>query len=120
MASHSRPKTLKKGEVLMKEGDPSTSLYWLQKGQMSVVRQGEEEGQEILLGFVYQGEVVGEMSFLDSSVRSATVRAESDCDLIEIPSENFEKIFNSQPKWMQILIKTLVERLRRTNARIQV
>jgi CRP-like cAMP-binding protein len=119
MASHSKPVKLKQGETLMKEGDPSTSLYWLQQGQMSVVKQGDNE-EEVLLGFVYQGEVVGEMSFLDSSVRSATVKAESDCNLIEIPSENFEKIFNSQPKWMQILIKTLVERLRRTNARIQV
>lgn len=110
--------TLEKGDVLIREGENSHSMYWLQKGQLSVhKRHGTEE---ILLGHVYSGEIVGEMSFLDDEPRSATVRAISDSELLEIQNDKYEKIFLTQPKWLQVLIRTLLDRLRRANARIKV
>ena len=118
MAMNTRKIKLAKDETLMTEGEGSSSMYWLQQGQLSVHKM---RGNElVLLGHVYSGELVGEMSFLDDEPRSATVKALSDCELVEIPSENFESIMSTQPKWMQILIKTLVARLRKANARIRV
>ncbi len=110
--------TLEKGDVLLSEGEHSHSMFWLQKGQLSVHKK--HGGAEILLGHVYSGEVVGEMSFLDDEPRSATVRAIADCELLEIHNEKYEKIFMKQPKWLQVLIRTLLDRLRRANARIKV
>lgn len=105
-------------QVLLREGEHSHSMFWVQNGQLMVTKKRGNE--EVLLGHVYSGELVGEISFLDNEARSATVKAVSECDLIEIPQETLDKIFKSQPKWLEILVKTLAERLRKANARIKV
>lgn len=105
-------------QILIKEGELSDSMYWVQRGQLKVTkRRGNED---IVLGEVTTGELVGEISFLDQDARSATVQAVTDCELIEIPQESIDNIFKTQPKWLEILIKTLAERLRRANARIKI
>lgn len=104
--------------TLIKEGELSHSMYWVQSGTLIVTKkQGNEE---IVLEQINAGELVGEISFLDQQPRSATVRAISDCELIQIPFESMETIFKSQPKWLEILVKTLAERLRQANNRIKV
>lgn len=111
-------KTLDKDEILLREGDTSNAMYWLQSGQLVVTkRRGVEE---IVLGHILAGELVGEMSFLDGEPRSASVKAVAESELVEIPREVFEKTFHGQPAWFQGLVKTLTERLRKANARVRV
>ena len=105
-------------QILLKEGERSHNMYWVQSGSLKVTKKRGEE--EILLGDIHTGELVGEISFLDEEPRSATVKAISDCELIEIPQETIDNIFRTQPKWLEILVKTLAERLRKANARIKV
>ena len=105
-------------QILLKEGDHSNSMYWVQSGQLVVTkRRGTED---VVLGHIYSGELVGELSFLDQETRSATVKAVTECDLIQIPQETIDSIFKTQPKWLEILIKTMAERLRKANSRIKV
>lgn len=111
-------KKISADEFLIREGDHSNNMYWLQDGQLVVTkRRGNED---VVLGHIYSGELVGEMSFLDASPRSASVKAVTDCEVIEIPRDVFEKIFDGQPQWFQSLVKTLTERLRKANARIKI
>jgi CRP-like cAMP-binding protein len=105
-------------QVLLREGEHSHSMFWVQAGQLVVTKKRGTD--EVLLGHVYSGELVGEISFLDNEPRSATVKAVSECDVIEIPQETLDKVFSTQPKWMEILVKTMAERLRKANARIKV
>lgn len=110
--------TLKANQILLNEGEKSQSMFWVQSGQLTVTkRRGNDE---ILLGHIYSGELVGELSFLDNEPRSATVKALIDVELIEIPQETFDNIFSAQPKWLEVLVKTLAERLRKANARIKI
>lgn len=112
------PIKLTQNQVLLKEGETSTSMYWVLSGQLIVVKQRGKD--EITLGHISSGELVGEISFLDQEPRSATVRALTDCELIEIPDEAIEAVYKTQPKWLEVLVKTLSERLRKANARIKV
>ncbi len=107
-----------KGDILLREGEIGDMMYWLQSGQLVAYKMRGTE--QVQLGFIYSGELVGEMSFLDKEPRSATVKALSDCELIEIPQAKFDKFFESQPKWLQILLRTLNDRLRKANNRIKV
>ncbi|MBL7665130.1 MAG: cyclic nucleotide-binding domain-containing protein [Bacteriovoracaceae bacterium] len=109
---------IKKGESLIVEGGDSKSLYWVQDGQLEVYKKKGKN--DVLLGHVYTGELVGEMSFLDDMPRCASVKALTDCELLEIKADNYKQIFDGQPKWLQLLIRTLVERLRRANAKIKI
>ena len=110
--------SLKADQYLIREGEHSNSMYWVQQGQFVVTRKRLNE--EVINGYIYSGELVGEISFLDKEARSANVKAMVDCELIEIPQEAIDGIFKSQPKWLEILVKTLAERLRKANARIKI
>lgn len=110
-------KHLKKGEALMKEGESSNSMYWVQTGTMRLFKK---KGTGFIeLGVVHAGEVVGEMSFLDSQPRSASVEALQPCDVVEIPRGKFDEFLAAQPSWMKSLVQTLVKRLRATSNRVR-
>ena len=110
-------KHLKKGDILIKEGEHSNSMFWVQSG---TIRLFKRKGQGFVeLGVVHSGEVVGELSFLDNQPRSASVESLQPCDIVEIPRGKFEEFMNAQPSWMKSLIQTLVKRLRVTNNRVR-
>lgn len=109
---------LEPNQILLNEGEHSTSMYYVQSGQLVASRKRGTD--DIVLGHIFTGELVGEISFLDQEARSATVKAVSATEVIEIPRETFENIFKTQPKWLETLVKTLAERLRKANARIKV
>lgn len=110
--------SIKANQQLLREGEHSNSMYWVQQGQLVVTKKRLNE--EVILGHIYEGELVGEISFLDKESRSATVKALTDCELLEIPQEMIDNVFKTQPKWMEILVMTLAERLRKANARIKI
>ena len=105
-------------EYLMREGEESSEMYYLQSGTLAVYkRRGDHEAQ---IGTISHGELVGEMSFLDQHPRSATVKAMTDCELVLIPHEKFEKLMESYPKWFRALLNTLLDRLRKANNRMKI
>jgi CRP-like cAMP-binding protein len=110
-------KHLKKGDSLVKEGESSNSMYWVQAGSLRLFKK--KGNGYVELGVVHSGEVVGEMSFLDNQPRSASVEALQPCDIVEIPRGKFDEFITSQPSWMKSLIQTLVKRLRTTNNRLR-
>jgi CRP-like cAMP-binding protein len=106
------------GEYLMREGEESNQMYYIQSGSLAVFKV--KGGSEKQIGTIYAGELVGEMSFLDSEPRSASIKAISDAVLLVIPNEKFQAVFNAQPKWYRALVNTMLERLRKANTRIRV
>jgi CRP/FNR family transcriptional regulator, cyclic AMP receptor protein len=111
--------TLKKGDILIREGQESTSMFYVQSGSFLVTRR-KANGETINIGQIHSGELVGEMSFLDKEPRCATVTAASEVELVEIPAEKFKDILAKQPVWLNALVLTLTKRLRKANALIKV
>jgi len=105
-------------EYLVREGEESTEMYYLQSGTLAVFkRKGDQEHQ---IGTIISGELVGEMSFLDKNPRSASVKAMSESVLVVIPVDKLEHTLETMPKWFAALLNTLTERLRKANARIRI
>tara|TARA_R110000868_G_scaffold159516_17_gene388453 strand:- start:8289 stop:8636 length:348 start_codon:yes stop_codon:yes gene_type:complete len=111
-------KVLKPEEFLVREGEASQDMYYLQSGTLAVVKRKGDGMHQI--GTIYSGEIVGEMSFLDEEPRSASVKAISECVLTVIPRKKFEQSMKQLPKWYQALVHTLLDRLRKANSRIKV
>lgn len=110
--------SIEKDHYLIREGEKSAELYYLQSGTMAIMkRKGDSEVQ---IGTVYSGEIVGEMSFLDGQPRSAAVKALSDCALIQVKAHVLDNVLDDMPKWYSALMKTLLDRLRRANVRIRI
>lgn len=109
---------LNPGDYLLHEKAESREMYYIQKGILGVYkRKGDRDVQ---IGTLIAGEVVGEMSFLDKQPRSASVKAMSEVVVVIIPHEKFEKTIENMPKWFTALQSTLLERLRKANARLKI
>jgi CRP-like cAMP-binding protein len=78
------------GEVLFQKGDSSNSMYTIVSGEVDVydlVRNGESDQHSenrILINQCMSGDVLGEMGFLRSAPRSATVIATTPVELLKI------------------------------------
>ncbi len=72
----------------MTQGEPGNVMYLIESGHVEVVRR--EGGQELILAELGGGQVVGEMALLTGDVRSATVRALSNVELLSLSASDFE------------------------------
>lgn len=116
-----RIKVVNEGDIIIEEGDESESMYWLKSGLLIVTkRDPADDAREITLANVNPGELFGEMSFLDKQPRSATVKALAKSEILEIPKKKYYDMLMDQPKWMQNLIQNLVDRLRKTNTKVNI
>ncbi|MBY0515914.1 MAG: cyclic nucleotide-binding domain-containing protein [Bacteriovoracaceae bacterium] len=101
---------LKKDEILLKEGEKSNQLFWLLQGELVVVKKLQDH--EVVLNQIKEGELVGELSFLDQKPRSATVRAVTDCQLHVLEYAEYQALLAAQPKWLKKILITLVKKIR--------
>lgn len=106
---------IKKGDILVEEGSKSNEMYWVISGSFEASKKNSETDQVHVIGKIATGELIGEMSFLDSQPRSATVKALTDSEVLVIPHKKFVNALDDQPRWMQTLMKTLSLRLRSSN-----
>jgi CRP/FNR family cyclic AMP-dependent transcriptional regulator len=96
--------------VLIKEGDVQQEIYWILSGEVYITRKmGDKYKVMATLG---KGELIGEMSFFDKSVRSATVITKGPVDALVFSKENFQEIFAASPQWTKRLLISLSSRIR--------
>jgi CRP/FNR family cyclic AMP-dependent transcriptional regulator len=110
-------KSYKSEQFIFREGDPSGALYIVQKG--GIVIRTLRGSQVIELGRIQAGEVIGELSFFDRLPRSASAVALMDVEVLEIPFEDLEKVYQAMPGYMKTLVASLADRLRSANDTIR-
>ncbi|NCO83125.1 MAG: hypothetical protein COZ31_04450 [Nitrospirae bacterium CG_4_10_14_3_um_filter_44_29] len=102
-----------KGQDVVKEGTACDSIFFVKEGSVSVIRQGRK------IASIGVGHPVGEVSFVDKGLRSATVVANADCTLLKVPVSALERLMKEDKdmanKIYKSLAVTLAERLRDTN-----
>ena len=102
-------KEYKAGEIIFREGEPGDTMYIIKEGAVEVSVAGEK----FVVG--QQGDLLGEMAMIDSSARSATALAKTDCKLIELNEKQFAFQVQRTPIFAIFVMKILVERLRKMN-----
>lgn len=109
------------GETLITEGDVDSTLYILYQGRLRLFKKAQsakfhymvelkKESEEII-GEISPGEVVGEMSFLIGTPRSASVRAMRDSILLKVDHSAFEKLKAEHPECILEMSLTSLNRL---------
>jgi NTE family protein len=101
------------GQILFRENEVADSLYVVLTGCLGVIVR-DNNGRDILIARIAAGETVGEMGLLDGGVRSATVEALRDTELLKLDKASYEDLLVRHPKSMRALISLLVRRLRNT------
>lgn len=106
-------KRFKTGDIIFSEGDTGEEAYLIRSGFVSVTRR--EDGRDVALGTRSEGEIIGEMALIDSTVRSATVVASQDVDVEVISMDNLEARLEGAPETLKVILYQLVESLRCAN-----
>ncbi|MFH1743369.1 MAG: cyclic nucleotide-binding domain-containing protein [bacterium] len=109
-------RTYHAGEVLCREGDPGTELFFIQEGRVKVSRM--MNGEEIILAELGANSIVGEMAVIDQSPRSASVTALEPTQVVSMSHGKLDSVFRNAPDIAVSIVKLLCLKLRETNDRI--
>jgi hypothetical protein len=92
-----------KHEVLMRQGQPGTSMFIIRHGEVQLSRR-DERGREIVLGNLVEGDCFGESALLRKKPYSETALALTDCELSVLRLEHLEYAMEKDP-----IFKRMVE-----------
>lgn len=106
------------GDVILREGDVPTSLFWLASGE-AAVRLPNWRGHDVILGYFGEGDFFGEMGMLRlPGTRTAMVRATRESLVLEIGYPTFRRIAGEEDSLWLALVGQLGDRLRDANRRL--
>ncbi len=110
-----------KGDLIIKKGDMSDSLFLLLSGQARArIKVG---GQDTTLGNIESGELFGEVAMLSQTARSADVVAELPTRLLKLTSDHFQELISNHPslaaKMFYNIARLLATRLSQRTAELQ-
>jgi len=111
------PRSFPKGARVFHEGDTSDACYVVREGEVRVTRE-HSDGRAIALATLGPGELVGELAMLDGGVRSASVEALTDVELLAVSAADMRGLLERNADITTKLVVKLAERLRETNERI--
>jgi DASS family divalent anion:Na+ symporter len=117
LAAHLVPVRLTSGAELFHQGDPGDAFYLIARGELGVYVAGGEDEDEKRVAVLGAGDPVGEMALLTSSPRSATIRAETDGDLLRLDRARFLSLMRQEPEVALAIAATLSRRLQGVLAR---
>ena len=107
---------VKKGVRIVKENELSRKMYIILEGKARVSKT--YLGQRITLAVLGDGEIFGEMSFIDAQPRSASVDALTDMKLIVLDAEAGLTDFKNLPNWIWTIMRIVFFRFRELDRQI--
>lgn len=111
-------RTVAAGEPVFWFGDGGDTLYVVDAGQVEVTAP-DLEGRHVLLDTLGPGGIFGELSLFDGGPRSATVRALTDCTLLELRRDAFHAFLRARPDVAIDVLHVLGARQRASTAAIR-
>ncbi len=111
------PRSFPAATRVFHEGDHSDACYIVRSGSFRVTRE-HSDGRAITLATLGPGDLFGELAMLDGEVRSASVEALTDGELLALPASEVRALLGRHPEITVKLVAALVRRLRAANERI--
>lgn len=106
--------SLRRGDVVYREGDTPKGVYWIQRGLVGLVLLGQGSGKEHLVRFFKDGQFFGHRSVFAEETHHATATALEPTVLRMIPSATLFRTFDEHPELYRIVLQVLARELRRS------
>jgi CRP-like cAMP-binding protein len=90
-----RMRALSPGDVIVEEGQPSSSAFFVGDGHLGVTI--DINGERVVVGRVNPGAMVGEVSFTDHGAATATLTAQSPMTVFEVTARSLDSLFAEHP-----------------------
>src|SRR5213076_3216632 len=108
LVEQSRVNHFGRGERVIREGAEGESMFVLLRGAAEV--SISKNGTSIPVATLSAGDCFGEMSLLTGERRTATVRAETDCQVMEIGKPVMAELLRASPDCLERLSELLAQR----------
>jgi CRP-like cAMP-binding protein len=112
LARAGEARQLPDGAVIFERGERGTSMYIVSLGTV-----GLKLGDEILDSVEAPG-LFGEMALIDYEPRALTAVAQGDVEIVEIPERRFWVLVHETPRFAQLVMRVMADRLRRVSGTI--
>ncbi|HZE70633.1 MAG TPA: DUF1003 domain-containing protein [Pyrinomonadaceae bacterium] len=99
---------------LFRQGDSGDSMYLIESGRVSISLR-DEEGKEVTLAELAQGDFFGEMALIDGQQRSADACVTEDARLAVLLRPDFLSFIRTNPDVALEMLSAVSHRLRRTD-----
>jgi NTE family protein len=100
LARNAEPRELRRGEILIRQGELSDTLHFVVSGRFSVHTERVDEP----IAEIGQGEPIGEIGFFANTRRTATVTALRDSRVVTITRQRFAQLSESLPNLRDSII----------------
>ena len=107
-----------KGSMVILEEEFGDIVFIIKKGTVKITRVNDE-GKEVILAMLGEGEIFGEMAIIDGETRSANALAQENCEVVAISSEDFINILKNHFSVSLALMGELAKRLRKSDQHIE-
>ncbi|XP_069983727.1 potassium/sodium hyperpolarization-activated cyclic nucleotide-gated channel 2 [Penaeus vannamei] len=94
------------GDIIIKEGTIGNKMYFIQEGIVDIVMSNGEVATSLS-----DGSYFGEICLLTNARRTASVRAETYCNLFSLSVEHFNTVLDSYPLMRRTMESVAAERL---------
>ena len=105
-------RSYKKGDVIIKQGDPGAGLFVILNGSVSVTAKSRPGLPETKLSTLGKGDFFGDMSLIDGYPRSATVTAQAETNVVELNRWVFLDALRREPNIAVAMLPILTRRIR--------
>lgn len=100
-----------RGETVVREGDPGSSFYVIERGRVRVLLDEGNGHRGRLVAELGARDFFGEMSLLAGEPRSATVMADEDTVVVEVEHHAFKEIVAATPAVLEPISEVAAHRL---------
>lgn len=101
---------VKPGETLIAEGEPPVGLFLVLEGELEVTTF-DASGDQMVLAYLREGEVVGEISLIEKGPTTATVAATERSVVLHLPKSKFDGMVSNHPELEAYLKKLSADRM---------
>ncbi len=105
------------GEVLVRENEEADKVYVILSGHVSITKKNPG-GEDLFIGVVSNGAVVGEMGVFLGEERGATARASSNVKALEFTKENFLEAVSREQELALTMLREFSKRVSNLNRRL--
>ena len=118
LLSRATQRKIAQGGILYQQGDPGDSMAIVLSGVFKVYVV-TARGREVVIGFISQGDAIGEIALFDSGKRTGTVEATEPAKVLLLQARDVRNAIARDGAAALRVIDLLCRRLRKTNMRVE-
>ena len=111
-------RSYKKNNIILMEDEFGDTFFVISSGSVKITRISED-GREVILAMLGEGDFFGEMSLLDGESRSANAVATEESDVLILKRSDFIEFLERYPKIAISLLREMATRLRKSDQQIE-